>query len=169
MKMGLTKRCSMHMSRIVLSFVCAAMLCACQPSGGAKGDRSGTNQVGEKAAAQFEFPAAFPAYIPKYPGARPFNNAGTKMNNSVFKKINGAEADFITVDSREKVKAFYKTELLKAGLIEADVQSMPILDLAVYRKADAPNERVTVIINKMLPGDTLVQIMYNNGQVEPKN
>jgi hypothetical protein len=159
----------MPFSRFVLSLVCAAMLCACQPQSSAKGDRASTGGGGEKAAPQVQFPASFPPYIPKYPGSRPFNNAGTNMNNSMFKKINGAEADFVTVDSREKVKAFYKTELLKAGLVEADVQSLPILDLAVYRKADAPNERVTVMINKMLPGDTLVQIMYSNGQNQPKN
>jgi hypothetical protein len=159
----------MQFSRFALSLVCAAMLCACQPQSGTKGDRADTGGSGEKAAPQVQFPASFPAYIPKYPGARPFNNAGTNMNNSMFKKINGAEADFITVDSGEKVKAFYKTELLKAGLVEADVQSLPILDFAVYRKADAPNERVTVMINKMLPGDTLVQIMYSNGQSQPKN
>jgi hypothetical protein len=167
--MRVSERYHMPFSRFVLSLVCAAMLCACQPQNGAKGDRASSGGGGEKAAPQVQFPASFPAYIPKYPGSRPFNNAGTNMNNSMFKKINGAEADFITVDSREKVKAFYKAELLKAGFVEADVQSLPMLDLSVYHKADAPDERVTVLINKMLPGDTLVQIMYFDRSPEPKN
>jgi hypothetical protein len=159
----------MQFSRFALSLVCAAMLCACQPQSGTKGDRADMGGSGEKAAPQVQFPASFPAYIPKYPGARPVNNASTGFQNKMFGKSGRAEADFITVDSREKVIEFYRTELVKAGLVERMTKSLPIMEMSVYSKDETPHEVVTVAINKMLPGDTFVQIMYSNEQGQPKN
>jgi hypothetical protein len=122
-----------------------------------------------KAAPEVVFPEDFPTYIPKYPGARPMNGPGMSLQNKMTKSLKQSQTMFVTVDSREKVKQFYKAELIKAGLAENTVQSMPIMDLAVYSKPETPNQLVSVIINKMMPGDTMVQILYQNLEIEPKN
>jgi hypothetical protein len=118
----------------------------------------------KKQSAQVEaeviFPEQFPSYIPKYPGGKPINQIGASVQNKAMGDLTGFTVEFTTKDSPEKVRAFYKAALEKAGMVEMANQSLLVLDMSIFRKNDDSDETVILTYNKMLPGLPMFQLIY---------
>jgi hypothetical protein len=145
-------------------FVCTVLLvpvlvlCACkpnQPAGDAKGGVQG------EASEAVVFPEIFPSYIPHYSGEKKFKNPAAGITNAMFSKFaKGGSATFVTTDSADKVLAFYKGEFEKAGLKPADIEPQSNVDALTYVKEEPVFETVSIVISKLPPESSIVQIFY---------
>jgi hypothetical protein len=107
------------------------------------------------------FPDVFPSYIPLYPGAKNLNNPASGITNAMISKLaKGGSAAFLTSDSAEEVLTFYRGEFEKAGLKAGDLESKPKPDMLTYVKEEPVFETVSVVVTKLPPQNSMVQIIY---------
>jgi hypothetical protein len=154
-----------------LRMICAALLVpilalsACKPNQSSGDTKGGTPGQTSDAVV---FPDVFPSYIPHYPGEKKFNNPAAGITNAMFSKFaKGGTAAFLTTDSPDKVIAFYKGEFEKAGLKATDVKAQPNMNMLTYVKEEPTFETVSVVISKMPPNSSVVQIIYIPVPEEP--
>jgi hypothetical protein len=146
-------------------------LCACKPAGVDQSDPVAKAKAAAdaKKADEVVFPATMPSYVPVYPGATRSKNPGAGFTNAIMGKfLPGTMVVFNSDDSSEKILGFYSAAFKKAGLIEGTTISQAGLTGINYQKDDADTavETVTVMVNKMLPGVTMVQIMHISVKLE---
>jgi hypothetical protein len=126
-----------------------------QPNGDAKGGTQG------QAADAVVFPEIFPSYIPYYPGGTKFKNSAKGLTNAIFSKFTkGGSAAFVTTDSADKVLAFYKVELEKAGLKAETYEQPGSTDMMSFVKEEPVFETVSIVISKLPPQSSVVLILY---------
>jgi hypothetical protein len=158
----LGERRSAILAAIVVSLL---SLSACKPAGVDQSDPVAKAKAAAdaKKADEVVFPASMPSYVPLYPGATRNKNPGAGATNTILGKfLPGTMVVFNSEDSSEKILAFYTAAFKKAGLIEGTATSQMGLEGISYQKDDSDNavETVSVMVNKLLPGTTMVQIIH---------
>jgi hypothetical protein len=146
-------------------------LSACKPAGVDQNDPVAKAKAvaDAKKADEVVFPASMPSYVPLYPGATRNKNPGAGATNAIMgKMLPGTMVVFNSEDSSEKILDFYSAALKKAGLIEGKATSQMGLEGISYQKDNSDNavETVSVMVNKMLPGVTMVQIIHISIKLE---
>jgi hypothetical protein len=164
-------RRSAILAAIVVSLL---SLGACKPVGIDQSDPAAKAKAAAdaKKAEEVVFPAEMPSYVPLYPGAKRNKNPGAGATNAMLgKMLPGTMVVFTSEDSSEKILGFYSAALKKAGLIDEGAISQFRLEGIVYRKdaSDTAVETVTVMVNKLMPGVTMVQIMHVSIPLEGAN
>jgi hypothetical protein len=110
-------------------------------------------------------PTNMPAYLPNYPGAKYMASFTTDMAAVAQSgEGKGGMATFTTPDSQDKVLAFYKDALTKAGMKENATGDMGGMKMLSYSKADNAQEGAQIMASAAEGGATQVQVIYGVGQ-----
>jgi hypothetical protein len=142
----------------VFTTICL-VLAGCQPASGPNAQQTAKN----KDAPKLEFPDTSPDYLNEYPNGKPYGNPGVAVSSAMFKKmLDGGTVGFITTDTSKAILDFYDADLAKAGFVRSDFSSALKVETATYKKGDPTRILITVQVNRMFPGDAVVQITYMN-------
>lgn len=125
------------------------------------GEGKGTISVTEKG----DVPQNLPSYVPPYPGAKYEGSFASDMQGTAeMGAVSGGMMSFQTNDSADKVLAFYKDALSRAGLKDSASGDMGGMKMVSFTKGDDSQQGVQVMASAAPTGGTQVQVMYSVGQ-----